>query len=64
MANAAPDKTNINLNILKETDARLEELMRLTFRGNKGSVIDWLVAEHFNRAAPCTSSPTPQQQGA
>jgi hypothetical protein len=47
----AEDLTRVNntYSILKSTDQKLEDLKRLTYRGNKGSVIDWIVAQTYER---------------
>jgi hypothetical protein len=51
-------KKNINVNIQSETDNRLEELARLTYR-TKGAVIDWLVALKFTEL---TAKPQPEAE--
>ncbi len=43
------EKVTNTFNILRETDRMLDDLVRLTYRGNKGSVIDWIVAETYAR---------------
>ena len=53
-----PETIVRTFSLLAETDRKLEELTRRTYRRNKGDVIDWLVAEAFDKL-PSVSTETP-----
>lgn len=54
-----PETIVRTFSLLAETDRKLEELTRLTFRRNKGDVIDWIVAEAYEKAkAQAETEPT------
>jgi hypothetical protein len=55
MMTETPQKININIKILPDTDVMLEEIARLTFR-NKGAVIDWLISEKHAELIPSPTS--------
>lgn len=51
-------KIKVNLQLLTQTDEKLEKIGQLTYR-NKGAVIDWLVAEKFEELTTPTDAPAP-----
>lgn len=52
-----PETIVRTFSLLSETDRKLEELTRLTYRRNKGDVIDWLVAEAHEKIVPLATVP-------
>ncbi len=60
-----PDTIVRTFSLLSETDRKLEELTRRTYRRNKGDVIDWLVAEAFEKlpAIPVTIDESQESAG-